>query len=345
MGGYKELEEALSLVKELCTTEQIQALLRTRKGQENVRITAETKYELVDRNLRQAVEANAIEVEKVFDLIRSSEENGNQHIFYYKPKSKAIADAITFESIAQRLWGTKWEETVDSFPAIKLKPNDYQYSDFRKHPTKPKDWILKIYGHILITRFTGKVQPHGEHLFWKEYIEEPLRIVLLARWNSSGLLEIRVQRNESRTRVFAWREKVWEMLKPALVKSQFDEWKLTKAMSQLITTQPVNKEVYNFRDASVTDSVAGVHVSFESVSEDGNLFASIETQDSLQKYLDANSDCNGLTVTWLKQSSGKPQKDMRTLLAAKESNEMVSFAHCSGEDLDYVTDQLRRFNK
>jgi hypothetical protein len=87
MADYKELNDALSLVKSLCTTEQIQNLLRTRKGEENVRISAENKDKVVDRNLRQAVEAKAIDLKKVFDLIRSGEENGNQHIFYSAPRN------------------------------------------------------------------------------------------------------------------------------------------------------------------------------------------------------------------------------------------------------------------
>lgn len=344
MSAYKELEDALSLVKKLCTADQIQGLLRTQKGQEGVRITAENKDELVDRNLRGALEARAIEVEQVFELIRSAEENGNQHIFYYKPKSKAIADAITFESIAQRLWKGNWKQTVEAFPAIKLRPNTYQYSDFRRHPTRPNDWILKIYGQMILTRATGKIEQRGENIFWKEYVEEQLRIVLLARWNSAaGLLEVRVQRSESRTRVRDWHVKVWEMLNPALVMSQFDRWELTKAMAQLITNHAANKAVYDFRDASVVDS--GVHVSFEAIEDEGTLFSSLETRQSLTRYLAADSECDGLTVTWLKQSSGKPQKDLRTLLAARERHEMIVFAHAPGEDLDYVTDQLRRFNK
>jgi hypothetical protein len=344
MSNYKELDDALSLIKTRCTVEQIQDLLRTRKGQENVRITAETKDEVVDRNLRGAVEAKAIEIESIFDLIRSSEENGNQHIFYFKPKSKAIADVMIFESVAQQLWRANWKQTVEDFPAIRLKPNDYQYSDFRPHPTKPKDWILKVYGHTTITRFTGKTEVR-EGSIWKEFVEEQLRIVLLARWNNLGLLEIRVQRNESRRRVDEWHNKVWEMLKPALVRTQFDPWELSKPMGQLIEKQGGNNTVYNFRDARVIDEAGGVNVNFQTISEQGNLFTSTQTRDSLQSYLDAKSVCNGLSVTWMKQASGKPQKELRTLLAAKERNEMVVVAHCSGEDLDYVTEQLRRFNK
>jgi hypothetical protein len=201
-------------------------------------------------------------------------------IFYYKPKSKAIANALTFESIARQLWGANYQKTLDAFPAIKLRPNTYQYSDFRSLQKKAKDWILKVYGHTFVTRFTGKTVSRAAHIFWKEYIEEELRIILMARWNNPDLLEIRVQRNESRRRVEEWHDKVWAMLKPALVRGQFNPWELSKGMGNLITQQSRHTKVYSFRDASVVDTT-GVHASFQTYEDQGNL-AGIETRDSLQ---------------------------------------------------------------
>jgi hypothetical protein len=78
MANYKERDDTLALVYDHATTEQIQALLRTQKGHENVKITAENKDQVVYRNLRDAVDSRAIDIEKVFDLIRDSEENGSQ---------------------------------------------------------------------------------------------------------------------------------------------------------------------------------------------------------------------------------------------------------------------------
>lgn len=304
---------------------------------------------MVDRNVRAALDSNAIKLEEVFDLIRSSEENGNQHIFYYKPKTRRLAEALNYEEIARRLWGERWEKAVGEFPAIRLKPNDYRYSDFRKKAKRPddknpKDWVLKVYGHSLVTRFTGNIEQRGQNTFWREYIEEPLRIVLLARWNYLDLLELRVQRNESRKRVDSWHNKLWEMLKPALVRSQFDEWSLDKSMGKLIREQQRNDDIYNFRDASIVDQT-GVHATFQTESDEGDLFASIETRESIKSFLDAKSECDGLTVTWLKKTNGIPIKDMRTLLGANEPHEMVALAHCSSGELDYVTNQLRRFSR
>src|SRR6266404_2320506 len=212
MSNYKELDETLSLVQKFATIEQIKDGLRTRKGEENVRITANTLDELVNSNLRTAVEKRAIEIDKVFDLIRGAEENGNQHIFYYKVNSTAIAEELSFERLAPRMWGANWKKKLeDDFPAIKLKPNDYKYSDFRQLPKKPRDWILKIYGQATIERYTGDTKHQGK-FFWRKYVQEELRSVLLTRWNSPDLLEIRVDRSDSRRRVEGWHNKVWEML-------------------------------------------------------------------------------------------------------------------------------------
>lgn len=345
MANYKEVDETLDLVHDHATTEQIQALLRTQKGHENVKITADNKKLVVYRNLRDAVESRAIDIEKVFDLIRDSEENGQQHIFYYKPKTRTIANALTFDSIAKQLFGKDWETKLQNFPAIKQRPNTYQRSDFRKLLKKPTDWILKVYGHTVVTRFTGKTEERQANHFWREYVAEDLRIVLMARWNAPDLLEIRVQRNESRRRVEEWHNKMWEMLGPAVVRRQFDPWELSKGIANLISEQRNNKDIYSFRDASVIDK-SGVHATFQMYEDQGgDLFASIETRDSIEGYLSAKSDFKGLTVTWEKQKSGTPQKDLRVFLAARERHETVAGAHSSREDLDYVTNQLRRFNK
>lgn len=355
MANYKELDEALSLVESLATTEQIQNLLRTRKGHKDVRIGAENKSEVVYRNLREAVDKRAIEIEAVFDLIRDSEESGNQHIFYYKPKSRAIADALAFENIAPRLFGSGWEKKLEeNFPAIKLRTNDFKTSDFRRLQKKPKDWIFKIYGDTTVEKSTGKEKPEGTNQLWRLYEFEQLRIVLLARWNSPDLLEIRVQRNDSRRRVEGWHNTVWEMLKPHLVRAQFEPWEMSKTMKNLIDKESANEKVYDFRDARLIDKKR-VHVTFQAESDTGNLFGSDETRESLHTLLDAKSECDGLTVTWKPQSNEIPKKDLRTLLgvrqtqemrrSVRQSNEMVVQAHCSDEDLDYVTGQLRQFNK
>jgi hypothetical protein len=357
MANYKELDETLALVKDLVTTEQIQDLLRTRRGHENVRISGENKDQIVHRNLRLAVEQRAIDIEKVFDLIRDAEENGNQHILYYKAKTRDIADALSFDKLAPRFFGPNWATKLENdFPQIKLRPNDFKISDFRQLRKKPRDWILKIYGQITVERLTSEQEPEGTTSLWRKFDYESLRIVLLARWNSPDLLEIRVQRGgDSRRRIEGWHNIVWETLKPHVVRNQFTTWELSQALKNLAAKQASNPAVYNLSDAEVTDKL-GNHATFETELETGDLFASSEVRQSLEGFLKAKSDFNGVTLTWLPQKNSTPSKEVRTVLGIRQSqamrqlvaassNEIVVQAHCSAEDLDYVTGQLRSFNK
>ena len=188
MADYKELDEALGLVEALCTADQVRSLLRRRKGDEGVRITSENKQDLVRRNLRDAIGAKAIRLGEVFDLIRASEENGDQHVFYYKPRSKKLADILSLEHVAKQLWVARSETVLAEFPAIRVRPNTYVHSDLHSFSKKPKDWLLKIYGNSVVTRFTGKVEQRGPNVFWREYVEEPLRIVIVVRWNGNKRL-------------------------------------------------------------------------------------------------------------------------------------------------------------
>jgi hypothetical protein len=346
MATYKDLDEALSLVENLCTTEQITNLLRKRKGTASVRISAENKDDLVRRNLRTAIEAKAIDMQEVFDVIRSSEENGGQHIFYWRPTTSKLAETLTVPHIAEQLWGGHWQKTVGAFPSIRLKPDDYKYSDFRAvSGRKPKDWILKIYGQKTIVRATGKTKPEAPGVFWREFVEESLRIVLAARWNYPDLLEIRVQRNESRRRVEEWHQQVWSMLAPALTRAQFAPWSLGAPMRRITLEADKHPTIYEFRDAGVLDKGGDVVANFQTVSDQGNLFESQQTVSSIKSFLEAGGNLNGLAVKWMANPNAEPLEELRVLMGAKESNEMVVFGRCSAGDLDYVTDQLRGFSK
>lgn len=254
------------------------------------------------------------------------------------------------------MFGTNWKKKLeDDYPQIKLKPNDFILSDFRQLERKPKDWILKIYGQTIVEKLTSEQEPEGTTALWRKFTYEALRIVLMARWNSPDLLEIRVQRDSSRRRVEGWHNTVWEYLKPHVVPSQFEPWEVSKAMRNIIAKQEGNETLYKFENAKVIDG-ADTLITFEADASNPSLFATDETRESLQRYLKAKSEWAGLAVTWFPQTNDIPEKPMRTLLAVRQSqemqkrigqhsNEIVVPAHCSAEDLDHATVQLKSFNR
>jgi hypothetical protein len=339
-------DELFRLVDNLCTADQVQGLLRTVKGQKDVRITAENKSDLIERNLRAAVGSRALSLDQVYELVRTAEENGNQHIFYFKPKGGRVsADSLKLESIARNLWGADWEKKM-SFPDVKLKENRYIYADFRPwNPgQKPRDWMLKVYGNIKFDRFTGNEKQEGTRLY-KEFVRDDLRVVLLARWNSPDLLELRVQRDESVRRVKSWVDQLWLKLGGALRQEDFLPWDLSKARRRMIDDEDKNKATYHFRDTRLQDSLSN-RVSFETFATQGDLFASEEAKAAIRDILNGkDSKCTHLAAAWLPRNDGVPAQEYRTLLGNREPNEVIFSAHCTAKEIHCVTDKLRYFNR
>ncbi len=334
-------EDLLKLIQQHCTGEQITALLRLSKGNEGVRVTAENKDQLVQRNLREALDAHAVNIERVYDLLRDAEENGNHHTFYYRPRTKKLAEQITIDYLGKSLLGNAWPDKA-GFPKLTLKPNDYQITDLRSYPKKPRDWALKIYGHERRERFTGKIQEIGEEIH-KIYVREEYRYVVLVRWNSPDLLEIRVPREESKQRITGWVNKAWAMLQPALVRQQFEDWDLNNTRRRIIEEEDRHEDCYLIRDTRILDS-NHTRASFEAHATQGNLFAANETKKAIKGLLQADGECTTVIINWLKQNSA-PTQDVRTIIGHNHPNEVIFSGSLTPGDVDYVTEQLRTYSR
>ena len=341
--AHPELEEALQLIEEACTKEQISALLRRYRESDEVKISSSTKKSLVEQNLRIALEATAIPMQEAFNLIRDSEENGGQHIWLFRPKL-GLAKLFDADDVAGRLWGPKWQETVSKYPSLELKPNSYVISDFRRISSKPKDWLLKIYGHATVVTATGNMDPRENGLFWREFRTVPIRSVIVIRWNSPDILEIRVQKDDaSRRRVDSGLKVAWNFLRPAFLPEQFRPWALTKTLTAMVKEYPKHNDLYDFRDAKVLTAHGTMLQTYEPVSDQGSLLEDKDITEELNRKLANGDQIRGLAVTWLAEKTSLSSQ-LRVMVAAKNDNEVYIPSKCTPKDLDHVTDQLRRFS-
>lgn len=337
-----QLKEDLGkLVSEWCAVEQIAQLLRDAKDtSEEVRVSAPKKEILIEENLRKAVEAGAISLDKVYNLIRESEENGNQHVFYYRRSGQPG----TLDDVATRLWGAQWQKKMD-LPRADLVENDFIFADL--HPwnatLKPHDWVLKIYGHEYVDRYTDVIKPIGENRFTHEFVREARRIVIVVRWNNPGILEVRIPQTESKKRVKQWLQKAWLMIAPACPPTEYAPWKLTKARGRMIAEQKSNEKVYRLNHTRVEDEDHNIGT-FECHDPQGHLFAQQRMVESVKKLIDGG-ECTNLRVLWLTGNNPNPSRELHTLIGHNESNEIVIGGYCQSRDVDYVTDQLRHFSR
>ena len=331
------------LVRDWCALDQITQLLRDAKGtRDEVRVSAPNKEILVEKNLREAVESGAIPPDKIYSLVREAEENGNQHIFYYRRSTGGAQASIG--DVGSRLWGAQWPEKIE-FPKVDLVENDFIFSDLHQwnERLKPHDWVLKIYGHEFADKPTNIVEEIGDNRFKREFFREERRIVVVVRWNNPGILEMRVPLTESKKRVKQWLEKAWLMIAPACRPTEYSKWNLQKARRRMIDEQKQKQQVYRFSNTRLLDGDHNV-ASFECHDPQRHLFASQGVADSV-KALIGNGECTHLRVTWLQGKNPFPSRELNTVVGNNESNEIVIGGYCSSQDVDYVTDQLRHFSR
>jgi hypothetical protein len=329
------------LVNDWCAVEQIAQLLRDAKDtSEEVRVSASKKDILIEENLRKAVESGAVPLDKIYNLIREAEENGNQHIFYYR----RTGQPGSMDEIATRLWGAQWEKKMD-LPRADLVENDFIFADL--HPwnaaLKPLDWVLKIYGHEYVKKYTDVIKSIGSHRFTHEFYEEETRLVIVVRWNNPGILEVRIPEAGSKKRIKDFLQKTWLMIAPACPPTQYAAWNLTKARGRIINEQEKHPKVYRLNHTRVEDEDHNVGT-FECRDPQGHLFTKQRVVDSVQKLID-EGECTNLNVRWLTGNNPNPSRELNTRVGHNETNEIVIGGYCQSKDVDYVTDQLRYFSK
>jgi hypothetical protein len=338
-------QELRDLVLEFCTIKDIHSLLKAAEGHDSVRLTAPNLTTLVDKNLQDAIKGNAVALDSVFSLVREAEENGHQDIFYYEAAASEVRN-VAIAAVGKRLWGDGWVEKM-KFPRFKLKENDFVYADLRQwNPKKPLDWVLKIYGQQFFEEQEGGDEKIDEHTVRRTFVMRPRRIVLVLRWNSPDLLEIRIPQTSAKQRMKSWLDQAWEMVTPVFNSSNFTVWNLDTARRRLITEQGQHTKVYRFSHSRLEDEGHNM-ISVASAHTERSLEASTPVVKSMQALVKPGvGECRYLRVTWL-HSEGKdlPEQDLVSYLGDREVNGVGIGRRCSAREIDYVTQQLREFSK
>ena len=343
--------ELLRLVEQHCTIDDIKALLRQAKARSEtpakVLITAEDKPTLVNSNLQSALGGGAITRDEVLRLVRDAEENGDQHIFYFQPKaSKTVAAKMALEQVATAFLGAQWRTRV---PSVEVRQGEYLLADVRAVEPAKLDWIVKLYGLDLVTRHGAIRVIEGQR-----YIpihENPIRVILVARWRAPNLLEFRVPRDESRRRIMNWVNVLWgKMGHGGVVQNDFRPWDLGTVRRNLLDRETKDSKepaVYSTRDTRLFDPEHDARASFEGHVEAYDLLDVIEHHLAVERLLKAGNICTHLGIKWLhNEKRAVPSREVHTILMGERApNEVVIAGHCQPTDVDYITGQLRKFSR
>ena len=306
-----------------------------------------TKDQLVDQ-VRQGVFNRRIEEADVIKFMQEAEENGDQRIFYFVPRSKKILDLCRDgKAIAQLLFGQRWHET-QGFPVLTPVRGAYTVADFRVGVrSKPKDWILKVYGTKLTRRQVGRV-PTGINSYNIQIKEVLQRSICLARWDDrgpDGLLELRVTLSARKERVPLDVNAIWARLQGAFAREEFEPWDLTVPLRWMLDNQEHDRRVYRLGSVRISDPADGT-IAFHPHGDDESVSDAPSRHNAIKDLIKAGSRCKSIVVTWLAGASGEDLKDdLRTYLGPTATNELVIGAGTTGKAIDYVTEKLRHYRK
>lgn len=343
----KQSLDIYGLIGELCTAEQLRDLLRSHKQDNPKQVHVSGSKEEVLSAIRKAVSGNIVPAHEIESLLRESEENGDQHIFYFRPKSpetrRICRDGNLF---AERLWGEDWGDT-NFFPLLEYKADELTWVDFRIGlRAKQKDWIAKLYmeeGHDKLERQVRDTSGNLVQYFKRVGV----RIVVAVRWNEPDLLEVRISRTKNaghkamQKRLTA----IWAMLAPAFSVDDFTEWDLSSSQLNMVNSRSDSVDIYELSDVILLDSHSA-EVKITPSTEEESFDDAQETGDAIDLIANAEgADCKYLAISWHPDESKLIMKDdFRTYVGGRNKHELIIPTRVSGTAVDYVTSKLREFS-
>lgn len=333
----------IRLIGEACTNEQIRSFLRLRK-EDDSKIRVSGKSEELMHNLHEAYSRNTVSLPQLQSLLANAEENGRQHIFFYKPNHGMAKHFQQPSDVASRLWGSNWQKKMQ-FPRFYLDPRQMEWADFRQE-TRPNvklpEWTIKLYSSRQVDRLLNQTEEvrNGRLLITKQLSREWVRLVWVIRWRPWGLLEIRIPAVERESRKTCLEElsQIWEMLRTGIPKQHFSPWDLEAIMGKLVHAAKKPKAIHRVATALASHSGGGGTAQFNPEEEDGDLFSSIAHKAAIASY----DKYPKLDVYWIPSAHTPFDSELRCQMGVYEPFGIRIGSKASPEAVDYVINRLRQ---
>lgn len=304
-------------------------------------------------HLRNAVNERSVTRAQVFSLLQEGEENGNQTILYYSPKSDAVRDLCSDPvEVARRLFGGT--ETTN-FPRLPRLREGWEIVDFRTpYAGNARDWLMKVYTFqeskiqresldAEEVRFALKLKPHEYAVLFERRVIES---VCIARWNwhqEHPLLELRIEIAGRLPRFRMDINALWTRLQPAVNQDDFNLWDLRKVLEKMLRVCTAHADVFQIGLVNLKDSGEG-NVRYTPYTENEPIDTNQTRLTTIHQLLDDGGQCDRLVMNWMAAgSSGALESNLRTYAGSRGSNELVVRAQTTERAVNYVTDRLRHF--
>lgn len=339
-----ERNRLYKLIDDACTNKQIRALLRAKKlDDKKVRVSG-TSPDLM-RHLKEAYDRGVLREDELIQLLAGGEENGRQHIFFYRPRQQARAHYKDVRLLRQKLIR---ETGINAarLPHFVLDPTERTLSDIRLEPLPNDDFnlIVKWYSGRTIERFVSKetFKRHGETFVRRIVKIDNIRLVSMVRYLPRGLLEIRVPtgERESRKTCLKERDEIRQIIGGIFDPDHFIPLHLTKAMRWLVTNNGRSRTKHRISAAQAADGEA--RAEFNPAMEGEDLFASARHREAMKEY----EDYAGLDVYWQPSLRAEDVDDeTRCQIAVYERHGIRLGAKRTVGEVDFVVNRLWELSK
>jgi hypothetical protein len=338
-------EKMYSLLAKLCTAEEIHDLLKPAKKnlpqERKAEVLISGNKEERIANLRRAVDAGLVQRTAIHELIREAEENGRQHIFYYVPKSKKLATELSSPAVvAGGLWGNNWEAKMD-FPQFAILPPNAMWADFRHVKVAGSDysyWVAKLYDTAVRRELVDTVR-QSETRVVETYDIVTDRVVMLVRWHSYGLLEVRLPQGFSGKQYRQMHKLIWSHLAPVMSQDEFNKWDLATARGALLRDYVKNSHLYKLCGTDAEKD--GYRTRLSPPSEEQTVENSDGQKEIVKVLIKSGANPEEIEVMWRPDGNNVVQDEFHCVVGGDDTNRVYLAKRLSAAEVDYVTNRLK----
>lgn len=330
---HNQIETVLDLLQEATSKEVVQDFLR-KKGLH----FSGTWPELRENRLIPYLNEYQITLDELIDLLSSSEECGDQHIFLFHCRPADALAMMDRGRVDATLRAQNLAHLIGGVRDVQRMPDSPTIVEVRFEGAEAM--VIKV-AEVRIKRKLERTRAfHGK--FVKIYSDERVRAVNVAKLHSAGFLEIRIQSRDNTTKYDGDLNRLIRLINQFVPIAQFGDTTLAKAKDVMWARREELKDLIRYTDACVIDEygnqIKAATGSSQSDLSEGAVARSVDYV--LQE--DENAYCAESNL-WFNKSD-QLAAAVHVLLNGAP-NEFAITKKCSAADYEYVLNQIRHFSR
>lgn len=330
--GYhdQELTRLRALICDAATMAPAKDMLKRRE----LPSSASSWNELWDKRILPAREKAQLADLDLANLLRESEETGNQHVFLYRCNPRTTQRLLAENRVRNEL-ATRGLAPLSALPRVVDQPERPSLVDVRfEYGSPPQALVVKAIETRERRQRVGERIQNGRTI--EIYEAEMERAVNLFRLHKSGKLELRIQSHSAKD----YREdqlSMWELAGDLLPFDEFDTLPLVHARHQLWAKRGKLVGKLRYRHLEMHNTM-GTTLQVSSHQPDDDIAVDRGAVKTIETFLKNKGFFDVVDVYCLKSKLRElPSRDVHVKLGG-EVNELSISGRCAKEDHKYVLD-------